>query len=258
MMRRDLATAETQPEFIDRTPAAPIADSGERTRVSTGEPSAREIRLEEPCAEAQTNFARIYRDEEWGVEARSGLGSKEDTTREIRPIIEQFLQEKGIESVVDAGCGHWPSGYQRFMQWRGVHYVGVDVVPFVVEENTQFFSDPANLQRYGLASAQCFCGDVSSELPSADLLIVKDVLMHLPSAAIQKFINNNLSPRYRYVLLVQNEVPHNFRAMMDIEPGQLLPFNIADPPFVGATEFETIFRWKSDEPKSVQLWEPSH
>jgi len=158
--------------------------------------------------------------------------------------------------VVDAGCGHWPSGYQRFMQWQGVHYVGIDVVPYVVEENRKYFSDATMLERHGLASAECQLGDVSGVLPSADLLLVKDVLMHLPNAAIQAFLDRNINvaaPRYRAVLLVQNEVPMNFRVMMDIEHGQLLPFDITAEPF-GAS-FKTVFRWQSDEPKAVQLWE---
>eukprot|EP00411_Alexandrium_monilatum_P016857 CAMPEP_0175250140 /NCGR_PEP_ID=MMETSP0093-20121207/35003_1 /TAXON_ID=311494 /ORGANISM="Alexandrium monilatum, Strain CCMP3105" /LENGTH=351 /DNA_ID=CAMNT_0016544383 /DNA_START=59 /DNA_END=1114 /DNA_ORIENTATION=+ len=202
-------------------------------------------------------FTRIYCDEEWGAEARSGLGSREGTTREFRVFLEGFLRDYGITSVVDAGCGHWPTGYQRFMDWQGVHYTGVDVVPYVVRENTAYFSDPATLQARGLASAQCQVGSVCDTLPGADVLLVKDVLMHLPNAAVGSFLQSSISvapARYRYVLLVQNSVPPvNVREMIDIEPGQLLPFNIAAPPFNAA--FVDVFKWQSDEPKVVQLWE---
>jgi len=209
--------------------------------------------------DSETNFSRIYAGEEWGAEARSGLGSREDTTREFRSFLEGFLQEHDIRSVVDAGCGHWPTGYQRFMNWHGVHYMGVDVVPYVVEENMALFQDPDVLARYGLASAECIAGSVSNPLPSADLLMVKDVLMHLPNAAVESFLRSSVTgaaPKYRMILLVQNDVPPvPVRQMVDIEPGQLLPFDITAPPF-SATGFRTIFRWKSDEMKVVQLWEP--
>jgi len=85
---------------------------------------------------------------------------------------------------------------------------------------------------------------------------VKDVLMHLPNSAVHDFLRHSLGaqPRYRAVLLVQNAVPPvALREMIDIEPGQLLPFDITMPPF--EAPFVDIFRWQSDEPKVVQLWE---
>ena len=206
---------------------------------------------------SKANFSRIYAREEWDGQALSGLGSREETTREFRRFMEDFLQERGISSVVDAGCGHWPSGYQRFMQWHGVGYTGVDVVPYVVEENARYFQDTATLESHCLSSARFMCGDVSESLPSADLLLVKDVLMHLPNRAVHEFLKNSTSDlnslellslwksiatkwlgpgvgssKYRYVMLVQNAVPPvAIRDMVDIQPGQLLPFDITLSPF---------------------------
>jgi len=205
---------------------------------------------------AAAAFSRIYDDGEWlcGSEARSGLGSRRETTREFCDFLEQFLRERGITSVVDAGCGHWPSGYQRFLNWQGVRYHGVDVVPSVVKDNTRYLANDEVRRAGGMASAEFCVGDVSSPLPGADLLLVKDVLMHLPTAAVHEFLQNNVDPRYRFVLVVQNEVPPavNLRQMVDIEPGQLLPFDIMRPPF--EAPFVEVFRWLSDEPKTVQLW----
>lgn len=201
-------------------------------------------------------FTRIYRDAEWGSDARSGLGSFAETTKEFRDFLEAFLKDRGVTSVVDAGCGHWPSGYQRFMHWQGVQYTGVDVVPYVVRENRAYFNKPGVLASHGLASADFRQGDVSSPLPAAELLIVKDVLMHLPNSDVQAFLRNNVEsarPRYQAVLLVQNSVPMNLRQSIDIEPGQLLPFDICSPPF--NAQFSTVLRWQSDEPKTIQLWE---
>eukprot|EP00933_Yihiella_yeosuensis_P009780 TRINITY_DN11588_c0_g4_i1.p1 TRINITY_DN11588_c0_g4~~TRINITY_DN11588_c0_g4_i1.p1 ORF type:complete len:145 (-),score=18.54 TRINITY_DN11588_c0_g4_i1:76-510(-) len=144
------------------------------------------------------------------------------------------------------------------MHWQNVHYHGVDVVPYVASENQKYFEDPAVLAKHGLAAADCVVGDVSTPLPSGDLLIVKDVLMHLPNSAIHSFLRNNINasaPRWRMVMLVQNDVPPvAIREMIDIEPGQLLPFDISAPPF--SAPFRKIFSWQSDEPKVVQIWEP--
>lgn len=207
---------------------------------------------------SKANFSRIYAREEWDGEALSGLGSREETTREFRSFLEEFLQQRKITSVVDAGCGHWPSGYQRFMDWQNVHYTGVDVVPYVVQENTRYFEDASVLSSHGLLSAKFICDDVSEMLPEADLLLVKDVLMHLPNRAVHDFLAksvNGKSPRYRAVMLVQNAIPPvAIREMVDIQPGQLLPFDITFPPF--KAPFETVLRWQSDEPKVVQIWQP--
>jgi len=214
-------------------------------------------------------FSRIYGDEEWvhvaperrrdGEQAMSGLGSREDTTREFRAFLEEFLRTRGITSVVDAGCGHWPSGYQRFMHWQGVHYTGIDVVPTVAKANAEFLARPSALSDFGMRGAVCFAGDVGKELPAADVLIVKDVLMHLPSAHVHAFLESSIfcaRPRYKAVLVVQNEVPAtvNLREMMDIEAGQFLPFDITQPPF--NAPLKRVFGWQSDELKSVHLWEP--
>jgi len=207
---------------------------------------------------AAAAFSRIYNHAEWGTEARSGLGSKEATTREFRVFLEAFLQDHGITSIVDAGCGHWPTGYQRLMNWQGVHYHGIDIVPYVVNENQAHFANTRVLEDRGLASAKCDIGSACGVLPCADLLLVKDVLMHLPNAAVLEFLQNsiNVQPsRYRMVMLVQNSIPASMpvRQMVDIEAGQLLPFNISGPPF--NADFADIFHWQSDEPKVVQLWE---
>jgi len=230
MEQAAIKVAKETPKWLSEA-AKDAADDSEVEVIPDGVPGA-----------SKANFSRIYAREEWDGEALSGLGSREETTREFRNFLEGFLQEHGINSVVDAGCGHWPSGYQRFMNWQNVQYTGVDVVPYVVEENTRYFQDKNMLSSHGLRSAQFMCGDVSENLPEGDLLLVKDVLMHLPNRAVYDFLGksvNSKSPKYRVVMLVQNAVPPvAIREMVDIQPGQLLPFDITFRPFKAS--FETV------------------
>merc|ERR1712039_764602 len=113
--------------------------------------------------------------------------------------------------------------------------------------------------KYGLANSSFQRGDVSSVLPEADLLMVKDVLMHVPNESVHRFIENSVrevGPRYKAVMVVQNAAPPiAIREYMDIEPGQLLPFDITSSPF--SAPFREVFRWQSDELKVVQLYETS-
>ncbi|CAL1162639.1 unnamed protein product [Cladocopium goreaui] len=264
------AKAQRSPTWLGEAghPSSQFGDAGEK--------SVQVVPDSVPGA-SKANFSRIYAREEWDGEALSGLGSREETTREFRSFLEEFLQQRKITSVVDAGCGHWPSGYQRFMHWQNVRYTGVDVVPYVVQENANYFEDSGpthfllmamlgyvgtKLSGFMLRSAKFICDDawvpwvpgkVSNSLPEADLLLVKDVLMHLPNRAVHDFLAKSVnakSPRYRAVMLVQNAIPPvAIREMVDIQPGQLLPFDITFPPF--KAPFETVLRWQSDEPKAA-------
>eukprot|EP00434_Breviolum_minutum_P040389 symbB.v1.2.035888.t1/scaffold4941.1/size32609/3 len=161
MEQAAIKVAKVTPKWLSEA-AKDAADDSEVEVIPDGVPGA-----------SKANFSRIYAREEWDGEALSGLGSREETTREFRNFLEGFLQEHGVNSVVDAGCGHWPSGYQRFMNWQNVQYTGVDVVPYVVDENTRYFQDEKMLSSHGLRSAQFMCGDVSENLPEGDLLLVK-------------------------------------------------------------------------------------
>jgi len=204
-------------------------------------------------------FRSIYSGSEWqlGADALSGLGSREETTRPFCRFLEAFLRGEGIRSIVDLGCGHWPSGYQRFVDWGSASYVGVDIVPRVVEDNRAYLRRTSRLAAFGLRSASFVEADARAPLPPADLLLVKDVLMHWPNEAVGAFVEGHLrsaAPKYRYVMLVQNETPlPGVRTMIDIEAGQLLPFDIRDPPFEAPVR--NVFSWQSDEMKAVQLWE---
>mmetsp|Transcript_6225 Transcript_6225/g.17371 ORF Transcript_6225/g.17371 Transcript_6225/m.17371 type:complete len:323 (-) Transcript_6225:129-1097(-) len=224
-------------------------------------PRPSSVALTEGCFTGSISaaFSRIYAEKEWlarpNAQALSGLGSSEEATGAFREYLETFLKERHFASVVDAGCGHWPSGYQRCMHWQNVHYTGIDVVDDVLAENKAYFDDRRRAD-HGFASTSFQRGDLCEELPRADLLLVKDVLMHLPNQAVHAFLESNVNssaPRFRAVLVVQNDMPMPVRRSINIEPGQLMSFDISQPPF--NANFKTVFRWQSDEPKIVQLWE---
>ena len=95
-------------------------------------------------------------------------------------VTERRPREKKITSIVDAGCGDWE--FSKEIDWGGASYLGVVISSVVIEK----------LGRYATDKIQFRVGDITEELPAADLLIVKDVLQHLPNSLIEKFIRNNL------------------------------------------------------------------
>ncbi len=56
---------------------------------------------------------------------------------EYRAFVQQFMSRNSVRSVVDLGCGEWQ--FSRLIDWTGVRYLGVDVVPAVIEKNRPRF-----------------------------------------------------------------------------------------------------------------------
>lgn len=132
-------------------------------------------------------FTSIYERDAW--KGGSGEGSTSDNTVLYREYLQTFLREKGVRTVVDLGCGDWQ--FSQMIDWKGISYLGVDVVPELVRNNRrQFGNDHINF---------ALIDDPDSPLPGADLLIVKDVLQHWPTAMIQSFLKT--LGRFRFSLI---------------------------------------------------------
>jgi hypothetical protein len=147
-------------------------------------------------------FTEIYDKNIWGG---SGGGSTPENTVEYRKMLQVFLKEKNIKTVVDFGCGDW--AFSRLIDWTGVRYVGIDCVQTIIEANRKKYASD-NIRFYGLA-----------DLPfgGADLLIIKDVLQHWSNADIISFLNKQI-PHFKYILITNS----NYQTSddEDIEPGQ--------------------------------------
>jgi SAM-dependent methyltransferase len=171
---------------------------------------------------ALTNtFNRIYAEGTWGRDATgkgtSGSGSTLEITRDYRAYVEHFIKTHAVTSVVDAGCGDW--SFSSIMDWGGASYLGIDIASDVIA---------ANRQKYEKGNIRFQVGDISEELPAADLLISKDVLQHLPNSLVQKFITNNLRKgRYKWVILTNDRGSEH----REIPAGGYRAIDLAAPPF---------------------------
>ena len=138
-----------------------------------------------------STFNRIYSEGTWGRDVAgkgpSGTGSTLEITREYRAYVEDFMKTHAVKSVVDAGCGDW--SFSRAIDWGGASYLGVDIASDVIA---------ALRHQHEKGQVTFQVGDITDELPAADLLISKDVLQHLPNTLVRKFIRNNLSSRFKY------------------------------------------------------------
>lgn len=165
--------------------------------------------------QAQSVFSNIYKTNAWGY--GSGVGSLEINTRGYREFLQNFLKEYKIKSVVDLGCGDWQIA--SLINWDKIHYTGIDVVDTVIEKDKEL---------YGSDQVEFYCFDVlTQELPTADLLIIKDVLQHWPNKDILDFLPRLSSFKYA---LITNCILGNY-VNVDIPLGIFRPLNLSTPPF---------------------------
>ena len=177
--------------------------------------------VREPESELTSTFNLIYEVGSWGKDASgngtSGTGSTLEVTREYRAYVEDFIRKHGVKSVVDAGCGDW--AFSSAIDWGGASYLGIDIASDVVKRVRR---------KYEKNNVTFQVGDITEELPAADLLISKDVLQHLSNELVQKFIRNNLKPgKYKWALLTNDRGSEN----RDIQPGYYRLIDLSAPPF---------------------------
>ena len=163
-------------------------------------------------------FAEIYRSAAWG--GGSGPGSDPYFSIEYRAFLEKFMRMNGVRSVVDFGCGDWQ--FSRFLDLTGIAYLGLDVVGEVIAQNRRLYA------REGVAFEQVQPGDY--RIPAADLLVVKDVLQHLPDAEIARFAREVL-PRFRFALVSNSFSKVATGRNHDIAPGEFRTLDLTAPPY---------------------------
>ena len=166
-------------------------------------------------------FNRIYAEGAWGKDVAgkgtSGTGSTLEITREYRAYVEDFMKTHNVKSVVDAGCGDW--SFSSAIEWGDASYLGVDIASDVIA---------AVRNKYEKGRITFQVGDITDELPAADLLISKDVLQHLSNKLVHKFIRNNLRKgKYKWVILTNDRGTSN----RDVASGGYRAIDLAAPPF---------------------------
>lgn len=172
----------------------------------------------------QDFFSTIYSENRWSN--GSGPGSNPNATKEYRAYLQQFLKTYQIKSVVDAGCGDWQ--FSSLINWDSIDYLGLDIVPAVVEKNTKHFGQENIRFKH--------CNIAKENLPPADLLILKDVIQHWTNEEILAFLPQ--FKKYKYVLVTNDVEQENGTFMQGIntegftdERTRYKPVDITQPPF---------------------------
>src|SRR4051812_42271231 len=113
-------------------------------------------------------FSFIHASKGWGdCESSSGPGSTRDRAAQFLPDLLALVQGLSVSKLLDAPCGDFNWGQP--LADSVAKYIGVDVVPALIEANRQLWSAP---------NRRFLCRDiVRQRLPVADLVFCRDALV---------------------------------------------------------------------------------
>jgi SAM-dependent methyltransferase len=184
-------------------------------------------------------FARVYRLDVWGG---SGTGSQESSTRPYRRLLQRLLGTGRVRRVVDLGCGDW--AFSRLIDWRGVDYLGIDVVRSLIRSNRRL---------YACDHIRFRCSDFYRHPPPpADLYVLKDVLQHWTGAQVRSFLKRM---RGRTMLVTNSVSGAAYEELR--RAGGFRPLDIRQPPFEIRGRELLRYRCGPSDLKVVVLISPS-
>jgi hypothetical protein len=165
-------------------------------------------------------FQHIHDSNLWGAsESSSGLGSEMDATAVLRAELPRLLARLEVTSLLDAPCGD--AGWIN-AAILGVRYVGVDIVPSLVERLRARAAA-------GEISGDYHLADITRDsLPRCDAILCRDCLVHLSFANIERAVAN--FRRSGATWLIATTFPE-WQNNLDCEDGDWRALNFERAPF---------------------------
>lgn len=159
---------------------------------------------------------------------KSGPGSDPKNAQQWIETVNSFLSREDITTVLDIGCGDFRIG--KALNLDGKVYTGVDVSSVIIEEVVQ----------YSASNIKFVCDDVETmDFPETDLILIKDVLMHLPYKSINAIMDKTMK-KAKYALICNDFKEEE--ANIDISAGQWRNLDLLKNPFNYELKTVCIFR----------------
>lgn len=192
-------------------------------------------------------FTYIYANNSWGhAESVSGHGSALEKTVNVRRRLPQLLRDYSVKSLLDIPCGDF--NWMKTVDLSGIHYTGGDIVRGLIKQNRE---------NYGSADREFIDIDVTTmPVPAVDLILCRDLLVHLPTAECRKVLAAFIDSGSTYLLTTTYlHQPENG----DIKPGKWRPVNLQVAPFFFPEPLELIEdgdtdAGEQDYGKHLALW----
>ena len=203
-------------------------------------------RLVKRFVTAEERFKHIYETNHWKeAESVSGPGSTLEQTEPLRRLLPELFRELHAGKLLDVPCGdfHW----MQHTDLSGVRYIGGDLVGDLIKRNqAKYLRDGVEFRKIDL---------VNDKLPSADVILCRDCLVHLSFADAQLALSNIVRSDAKWLLTT------NFPGVTcndDIVTGQWRPINLRLSPFNLPEPKKTINENCTEAEfvdKTLSLWE---
>lgn len=170
----------------------------------------------------ENRFSEIYKKNLWSSqESLSGPGSELATTESLRGWLVENIPDLRVRKFVDAPCGDF-NWMQHVVPLIKVDYLGLDIVPSLIEKNKQVHSN--SHISFEVAN---ICEDT---IPDCDMIMVRDCLFHLSYKDINNFLVNLSSVSYNYLLTTSHIMNEDF-VNSDIISGDFRQIDLFSSPF---------------------------
>jgi hypothetical protein len=167
-------------------------------------------------------FTNIYNHNLWNnKESVSGGGSSLKATVKIREQLPIIFKALHIKTVLDAPCGDF--WWMRKVDFSCIDsYIGIDIVQDLIDKNNKLYAKP---------NIKFICKNlVTEQISKADLIICKDLFLHLSFADIKMILSNFKHSGSKYLLAsTYVKATHN-EDRQTINSGYR-PVNLELPPF---------------------------
>jgi hypothetical protein len=174
-------------------------------------------------------FTSIYKNHLWsGSESVSGEGSGLEFTKSVRRTLPKLLAGLQVQTLLDAACGDFC--WMKEVPLELKQYFGIDIVRPLIERNASL---------YGGDKRQFLVRDlVKDELPCADLILCRHLLIHLTFEEGAGVLRNFQRSGARYLLISdQPKVAFNNKIL---RTGSFRPLNLRLPPFSLPAPFASL------------------
>ena len=169
--------------------------------------------------DARTVFEHYFENNLFGDgESLCGTGSSIMATGTIRAALPPLFARLGARSVLDLPCGDF--NWARAVDWCGIAYTGADIVSGLIERNRRLHG--GNGFRFEVLDV------LTDRLPPSDLVLCRDLFIHLPNASVLQAVDNIRRSGARWLLTTHYA---GVRRNRDIPLGSFRPLNLERSPF---------------------------
>jgi len=192
-------------------------------------------------------FTDVYKNNVWsGKESVSGPGSDYEQTKFLIPEIDTMLKYLNIKSMLDVPCGDF--NWMKNVDLSKISYHGGDIVEPLIK---------SNIKKYESKNVKFSVIDlVNDDLPTADLIMVRDCLVHLPTRDVFKALKNIKNSKSKY-FLTTNFLWNHQEVNKEIKVGEWRRINLQKTPYNFEYPYRIIIEGNiqsNDRDKTMSLW----